>query len=169
MPVIIRLKKRPVGVNDMEGFESRIGMALPHDYREFLSEYNGGVPETNEFDIPGLNSGSGVNAFLSHEEIENEKKLLSDRFPPNAWPIAHTEGGNYVCLVLGERSGIYFWDHELEAEEGQPATWDNMFRLADSFSEFLLSLRPFDIDSLEIDPNRVEKVWQDPDFKPEFD
>ncbi len=168
MTVNIKQGKK-ISKDDIFSFEQRNGVKFPNDYREFLIESNGGVPETNEFDIPGSNNGSGINEFLSIEELESIKKSLGERLLPNAWVIAYAEGGNYLCLVVGENEGVYFWDHELEAKEGQSASWDNMFLVTDNFADFLFSLRKFDINKVELKPGQVQKVWVNPDFKPEFD
>ncbi len=165
----VKIKKgKKIKEKEIINFEQRNDIKLPNDYRNFLLENNGGVPETNEFDIPDINSGSGINEFLSIDELESIKKSLGERLLQNAWAIAYAEGGNYLCIVVGEKEGVYFWDHELEAEEGQPASWDNLFLVAENFDDFLASLRKFDINSVELKPGQVQKVWVNPDFKPEF-
>ena len=164
MTVKIKRKGTHIEDSDISAFEQRIDINLPADYREFLAENNGGVPEANEFDIPGLNGGSGINEFLSIKEIEATKERLGERFFLNAWPIAHAEGGNYLCLVLGEQVGIYFWDHELEAEEEKLPSWENLFFLSNSFQDFLEMLQKFDPDEVEVPPGS-KVVWVDPEFK----
>ncbi|MEZ4903851.1 MAG: SMI1/KNR4 family protein [Spirosomataceae bacterium] len=52
-------------------------------------------------------------------------------------------GGNYVCICLkGENYGkIYFYDHEVENEnEDGTLNWDNLYLIANSFTEFLEKL-----------------------------
>ena len=38
---------------EVRRFESRIGFDLPQDFRTFLLETNGGVPDTTVFPVPG--------------------------------------------------------------------------------------------------------------------
>jgi hypothetical protein len=46
-----------------------------------------------------------------------------------------------VLSVKGPDVGVvFFWDHEKEVDEGEPATHANMTRLAPSFSAFVESL-----------------------------
>jgi len=72
------------------------------------------------------------------------RRLMIDRVPTNILPIAEDEGGNQICLSLRPEScgWIYYWDHELEAEEGEPATFDNMSKINSSFRGFVQSLKP---------------------------
>ncbi len=160
----IKIKKPGKGISKQElsDFEVFIGHRLPADYREFLIKHNGGITQTNEFDVPQINSGSGINEFLSVKEMVQQKKRLGKRIVENAWPIAYAEGGNLVCIVLGDNSGIYFWDHELEAEEHNLPSWKNMFLLATSFNQFWQSLRKFDPSKVVLKPGQVQSVWVDP-------
>ena len=167
MTVKLKTQMKPASEAEVIGFEQQIGFSIPTDYRLFLKQNNGAIPETNEFDLPS-DGGSGVNEFLSLTAIVETKSRMGDRFLPLAWPIAFAEGGNYVCLVTGDNPGIYFWDHEFESEEDEPATWDNMIRLADCFDSFFSMLRKLDVSSIELKPDQVQSTWINPDFKPEF-
>ncbi len=146
--------------------EKTLGSQLPSDYREFLLQYNGGVPETNEFTIADTNNASGVNEFMGVEGIESQKRILGDRFPDNVVPIAYAEGGNLVCIALvgNDRGKVYFWDHELKAGSGDISSWENMFLIASSFRQFWELLRRFDPSQVQLDPDQVKSVWIDPDF-----
>lgn len=168
MAVRIVKKGKTISPEKLQEFEILFDDKLPTDFRKFLIDINGGEPEINEFDIPTLKSSSGVNQFLSVEEIIDKKESMKERFLDEAWPIAHAEGGNYVCLVSGKKAGVYYWEHENEAEEGYPATFENMSKVADTFSDFFKSLKKFDITKIKLKPGQVTKVWVDPDFKPEF-
>ncbi|NQT13416.1 MAG: SMI1/KNR4 family protein [Planctomycetes bacterium] len=125
--------------------ERRIGSSLPADFRSFLEENDGARPEPNVFEGEKEDPGVGVNKFLSINEILRCKKQYLDRFPEELWPIADAEGGNYVCLAFGEKAGVCFWDHELEADVGEPPTRENVTLLTESFADFLQQLRPFAI------------------------
>ena len=168
MTVKMKKKGGNLRTGDLEELKRQMGDASLTDYYSFLAENNGGTPDSNEFEIPGTANSSGVNEFLCVRDVLSEKKKLSDRMPASAWPIAYAEGGNYVCLVTGDKRGVYFWDHELEVEEGRPPSWANMSRLSDTFTAFWQGLRKFDASSIELKPGQVKSIWVDPDFKPEF-
>jgi hypothetical protein len=160
----VKLVATKPGLEDpaLAAVEARLGVRFPDDYRQFLLTHDGARPETNEFGIPGTKGGSGVNDFLSLAQVVAEKERRRERVPPNAWPVAYAEGGNLVCLVIGERAGVYFWNHELEAEEGEPATWDNMYLLAKTFAELLERIRKFDVNDIELKLDQVKHAWIDP-------
>lgn len=161
----VNLINKELTEEDLVHFELSIGLKLPEEYRYFLLLNNGGEPETNEFDIPNQNNSCGVNKFLGVNEIKNEKINLGSRLVESALPIAYAECGNLVCITLGEKNGeIYFWDHELEANNNELPSWKNMFFLASSFDEFLHSLRKFDPSQIKLEPEQVESVWIDPGF-----
>ena len=58
-------------------------------------------------------------------------------------PIADDPGGNAICLGMSgnERGKVYFWDHEMEADEGDEPTFENVYLVAESFASFLKSLK----------------------------
>ena len=124
---------------------SRPGVARHSDRIDFMRRHDGAIPEVNEFDV-GLDNGSGVQKFYSAAEVREALRNLSDRMPPDLMPIADAEGGNFVCLGLSAgRSGVFFWDHEIERESS----------VAESFIEFLQRLRRFDPDSVQLKPGQV--------------
>ena len=169
MPVRILKKGPPAPADDLSLLEQKLGCPIPKDFLSFISENHGGTPETNEFDIPDTGNGSGIDTFFSVREMLDLKERYASRFLTQAWPIAHAEGGNYLCLVCKDKPGIYFWDHELEQEEDSEPTWDNMFLLARTFGEFWQALKKFDVHAVQLKPGQVISTWSDPDFKPEFD
>lgn len=138
-------------LNDVE---KRLRLRLPDDYRRFLLESNGCVPESNIFYIEGENN-SGVREFFSIDQAIDEKTAMEDRIPPPALPIADDECGNLICLKYSNAGWcVVFWDHETE----------QVFELAESFDGFLQCLRPFGIDDIGLKPAQVIDAWIDPDF-----
>lgn len=158
----IRLERRRRGAaeGDIEALEREIGTRLPDDYRTFLLESDGGIPETNEFEIPGEDNDSGVNEFLSVAEIRSVRAEDAGRFADDAVPIAHAEGGNLVFLDVAS-GGVLFWDHEFE--NARP--WR---RLASGFGAFWESLQRFDPSTIEVNPEHVKSVWVGPDLLKEY-
>ena len=143
----------PISVGQIEEVESLLNTNFDEDYKSFLLQHNGGIPEVNIFDISDKNQ-SGVNSFIPLSELVSENSKVLDT-PSWAIPIAWAEGGNYVMLSLKGDGQVIFWDHELPEE---------ITTLADSFAEFILSLKPFDINSVELKEGQVKKAWIDPDF-----
>lgn len=67
--------------------------------------------------------------------------LYRDRVPKRYLPIAYDVGGNLILINLGSGDAkIFFWDHELEVNEGEEPTLENIYYLADSINDFLSSL-----------------------------
>jgi hypothetical protein len=123
--------------------ETNIGAPLPADYRGFLESTNGGVPIPDGFHISDTEGDSMVHEWFGiHDEdygnLEENVSTFRDRVPQGVLPIGRDPGGNLICIrTIGPGAGsIYFWDHEREAGEGSKPTWDNMSKLADSFSDF---------------------------------
>jgi hypothetical protein len=131
--------------------ERRMGRRIPRDYREFLlRERNGGRPAANVSVLSEARRvGAGITDFLGvgrpdDTDLAGVAAQYRDRVPADLLPVAHAEGGNLVCLSLsGDDPGaVYLWDHEEEAEEGEPPTRRNLHRIAGSFRDFAASLRP---------------------------
>lgn len=128
-------------------------LKLPLDYRQFLKEYNGGVPEKREFKGNHSNRIYMVEFFLSIVKVEDYNKFgyydisvihsqLDERLSANEdligydmVPIACIFAGDYVCLDFREDSAhpcVCVWSHE-ESGEFDPVT----YRIADSFTQFI--------------------------------
>jgi cell wall assembly regulator SMI1 len=130
----------------ISSLEKLIGCPLPVDYRKFLEFYNGGYPEPDAFYFSNGEDGSSVDRFLSlgcekHHDLLKYFNTYKDRIPPGFLPIAHDPGGNLILISLNDDSpGIYFWDHEAEADEGEIPSTDNMYVISSTLSEFLACL-----------------------------
>ena len=128
------------------------GLKLPHDYRQFLKEYNGGIPEICEFKGEHSNRVYMVEFFLSIVKFEDYEKWgdydidvvctqIGERLTANkelvgedVLPIAYIFAGDCVCLDFredGEHPSVCVWSHE-ESGEFDPVT----YKIADSFTEF---------------------------------
>jgi hypothetical protein len=133
----------------LEELQTKLGRRFPHDYAEFLLQFNGGdFTRTVGYSIPNPTkfvTGGMARSFLgvSNDECEENGLLwwaanLSDRIPSDFLPIADCNFNDYVVLKLvGPESrfeGVWHWDSA--PLEGDPyAYW-----LADSFHEFLSML-----------------------------
>ncbi len=165
-------KGPPASNADIERVERQLDVAIPSAYRQFLKQHDGARPKSNCFS-PSKRWGAGVTDFLGVGPYDNAGLLQAqetyrDRVPAWLLPVAETEGGNLILIALsGDDAGaVYFWDHEQEAEEGEPPTTDNLHRLADSFDDYLGELRhgqpPDDLGAPPV------SGWVDPEFLKEL-
>jgi hypothetical protein len=133
--------------------ERKLGVALPEQYRRFLLRHNGGSPVPAGFRIKNEGApyaDSEVDAFLavhegkiaSFEDFFDTYKVEEKRMPDRLVPIAYDPFGNVVCISVEgpDRGAVYFWDHEHEPD-GPESDDSNVHPVADSFDEFLSSLR----------------------------
>ena len=136
--------------------EAQIGATLPADYASFLVEYGGsgfdGEAGHVVFpileDCPAGEKGR-LNVFFGiipgdgYDIIDNYL-AYKGRMPFNLLPIANTEGDAICLAIYGEDEGkVYFWDHEEEdvVDEGIEPSRDNLYLVANSFEEFIYSLK----------------------------
>jgi len=143
-------------------FETIIGSRLPEDYREYLLTHNGGKPTPCDFVISekegsdSLHVVYGIHNGPSYANLEEVNAVYSKRIPDSLITIADDPFGNAICICInGENLGkVFFWDHELESEDEEEPSYDNISLLAASFSEFLGKLYE------HIDPNesKVDEV-----------
>jgi hypothetical protein len=150
--MVIHESKQPTNEHEIGELERVLDIRLPSDYRSFLLRHNGGRPEPSSFfaylgPYGDSRSHECVNRFLAlyDGEYSNLKKYIKsykDRIPVDFLPIARDPFGNLICLaVAGPDYGkVFFWDHELEADEGETPDYRNISFVANSFDEFLNSL-----------------------------
>ncbi len=159
-----------------------LGIVLPEDYQRFLLKYNGGKPEYSYFyikdaqkqDISFYNLRS-IKAFYSLESIQ----VLEEDTPKEFVIIG--DDGHMNTIVLGHMppytNQVFYWDNEDRVdydEEGNlpPPTMDNMYWIADSFSDFL-ALLIYDPDETVLDRLFKKKdiqglmnYFEGPDYDP---
>ena len=145
--------KNPATIEDISNFEKIISGNLPSDYKDFLMKYNGGQPQPNSFGFfSDRNDESMVDQFLSlgrekHSNLLSYYENYKDRIPSDFIPIAHDAGGNLIIMELKSNSNrIYFWDHELEADEdeGEIPNMENVYYINQSFTKFINDLYLFE-------------------------
>lgn len=137
-------------ISAIEEFERHRGLALPDLYKKFLLATNGGVPKHQSFPIKGmaLNPTGSVQVFLGigvrwpTTELAYAYDLYAGGFPQGIVPIAGDGSGNYVCLDLRDGTErVAFWDKRHFWGTGEWRESD-LYHVANSFDEFLASLRP---------------------------
>ena len=126
-------------------------LKLPADYRAFLLETNGGIPQKNEFTYN--NRKRMIESFLGIlEDTENSEfgsydidvvlTQIEDRLTDNedlvgceVLPIAELFAGDYLCMDFRKDKDspeMCIWSHE-ESEELDPVT----YKVANTFTEFV--------------------------------
>lgn len=160
MPITFIDSKPPPSEAELDALEHRLQIKLPENYRHFLLEHNGGRPVPKGFsfveDSHGL-TGSSIAWFLAvhdgpYSNFEKDYyvyKVRNRRLPDNLMPIAHDPFSNQICMSFGgdDKGAIYFWDHEIEADEGEEATYRNCYLIAPTLEQFLDGLRDLQVPS----------------------
>ena len=136
-------------------FEESYRVTLPKDYKQFIKESNGAVPETNVFEYAGheylverflclLDKPREENVYgwydLTSVLTQLDERLIDDEdlIGMNIIPIAALFAGDFVCLDFRniENPSIVIWLHE-ESDELSPVTK----KVAENFTEFLNMLK----------------------------
>ena len=153
--MVIYESERPVSPATLDALERAYEFRFPEQYREFLLKHNGGRLEPSKFnylEMRGPYTDSLVNWLFSVYDGEANNfewylrtlKINRVRMPLNLIPIGSDPFGNIICISTSGKDvgAVYFWDHEKEQDPDShlPPTWDNVFLIARSFDEFLVSL-----------------------------
>ncbi len=135
--------------------ERKWRLILPMDYRNFIINYNGGIPNEKMFECNG--HGYAVTRFLcvlkniretqdGWYDISVVESQIGERLTDNedligveVLPIAELFGGDYVCLdyrINKENPSVCVWNHE-ESDDFDPVT----YKVTDSFAQFIEMLK----------------------------
>ncbi len=139
-----------INESEIKRVEVELQIKFPESYKTFLLKYNGGRPSPNIFPIHGDSADNQgiLDWFLciqegSHYDITWEMEMYDGRIPRNFLIIGKDPGSNNICLsISGDEYGkVFFWDHENEVAEGEEPDYQNVYLIANSFDEFLKSLK----------------------------
>lgn len=128
---------------DIEGFERRTGIQLPPDYRLFLLRQNGGQPTPSLITLPSVGQDAiadflfGLSKSREPGDLEYEFREMRDELS-DAWiAIGRDPGGNLILISLcrENRGAVYYGDTAMLLESSNED--NNVYRIADSFTEFL--------------------------------
>jgi cell wall assembly regulator SMI1 len=141
MPVAYRRTEAPAPRELVDRLEEQAGHRLPDDYRDYLLRQDGGRLVSNNQAVKYV---FGVGDVPDYESMWANLQVYEGRVPPWLLPVASDEYGNLFAVSLRESDlgSVWFWDHEQEADEGEPPTEDNIELRAPSWTEFLESLQP---------------------------
>ena len=134
--------------------EQKWRLVLPTDYRDFIVNYNGGIPNEKSFESNGHNYAitrflcilknvkESPDGWYDISVVESQiGECLTDNedlIGVEILPIAELFAGDYVCFDYREdkeKPCICVWSHE-ESGEFEPVT----YKVANTFSEFLQML-----------------------------
>lgn len=158
------MNERGPRVTDLEvaQFEAELGIRLPDDYRDFLLTVNGGRTarshrvftirlrkvRTDETVLNSLNSLSDPD---DRSDIKTRWKRAREWLPSEVIPVGYDDGGGTLVVVIaGPRRGqVWFLDGvDPRPEDANPRVeWfdqRDVSKVANSFREFMLGLRPLD-------------------------
>lgn len=131
-----------VSEHDLSDLESSLDVVLPKDYRRFLLQHNGGVPQPRRFVIPGCDGEALVDVFLgirTSNDIADWVEELDDDLPAGFLPIGFDPGGNALLLDTTDGAGkVYYWDSGRHFATSSDL--ENTYPIASSFTDFLGSL-----------------------------
>ncbi len=149
------------------GFEAQLKVRLPTQYRQFLLETNGGVPNhpTIVWLHPsGQESGTTLATFFSlggKEDLRLAWQNCRLVIPDDWLAIAEDIAGNLLCLqVAGQNHGsVFFWDHELSSDE-----LEDEFPAYSSFDKLVKQLKIPKIEE-KVSPYAplIQEIWQNDD------
>jgi hypothetical protein len=111
--------------------------------------HNGGALSQSAH-LPDDTSGASVRAFLTVDDpagvdghdLEHHLSTYDRRYPAGFLPIGVDASSNLILLDTGyqQPGSVWFWDHEGEADDGEPARTDNIVKIADTFGSLLHDL-----------------------------
>jgi SMI1-KNR4 cell-wall len=134
----------------LKKFEHDLGVQLPKDYRNFLTEFNGGKFLKKFFHISDDEGDSlihhvyGLHGGPDYLQLDlNHNSLGDDRMPDGILSIADDPLGNQICVGLSgvNRGRIFFFNHDTCV----------MHLLSSSFKDFVASLVKSNENENEID------------------
>lgn len=146
---------RPTNENDILAFGREFNVRIPDDYRDFLLAQNGGKPDACDFDVPGyrfpvamINTFYGIlddKTGRAGNSLNVANQDLMYRLPKGFIAIGDNGCGDQILLATlnSGTSGVFYFDHENEPYDSD-VVWEgfgNIYKVANSFSEFLASLR----------------------------
>lgn len=151
---IVRPKGRKAATDAaLKAFEKRIGSVLPDEYREFLATKNGGRPNPDCVEVPGMahiaNVGVGTFFYLAPskpttDELTHEFERLQPFLPEGYLPIAGSSDVFTISLKPKTFGCVHWWNHDVDPdvyaendEDEEKYVESQGYLLAGSFDEFL--------------------------------
>lgn len=147
---------------------------IPADYWEFINRFrvtcvfDKGIYFLGEQFSPGSDEGkeSLEVLFIQCDDANNDllslRAIYSELLPKELLVIGEVTGGNLVCLDLSSNSGeVKLWDKSSPAADVS----ENLYHIANSFSEFILMLKEDDDEVLQEIKPRLQNFTLSDDLK----
>jgi len=146
---IVQLKgKRKATEQQVKALEKQIGCSLPGEYRNFLKTINGGRPNPDCVQVPGVEGIDNVVGVgsLFHlqpsqpgvDELSHEFERAGELLPEGHLPIAGSSDVFTLSLKPKTFGSVYWWFHETEELDDDGNFLESAgYLLAGSFDEFL--------------------------------
>jgi len=140
MPIGYLRREPPASIELIAQLEGRIGHSLPDDYRQYLLQQDGGRIDNNTRAVDTVFSLGDVPDYAS---MWDKLGTYQERVPSWLLPVADDSTGNLYAISVrpDDYGSVWFWDHEEEADEGDPPSEDNITRTAQNWAVFLDSLQ----------------------------
>ncbi len=158
---------------DLNALEEMSGFSFPQQYKEFLSEYNGGLVDQDEpleLGVLGteytvsLSVLFGMNTDISDFDICFINSLYEDDIPENAMVIGATDDGGLIFVLFAENDFVVcYWDRNLvlncsSEEENAYVLFGSYSEFADIIGDIELSDNEINIIDEEGETEMIEKV-----------
>ncbi|MEZ6136112.1 MAG: ankyrin repeat domain-containing protein [Pirellulaceae bacterium] len=144
---------RAANEKQVSELESSLGCKLPTDFRNFLTSVNGGRPNPDCVQVPGVPyiANVGVGTFFhlrpskpGTDEITYEVKRTNELLPKGHLPIAGSSDLFTISLSPKSFGAVYWWNHETEElDDDGNFLATAAYLLASSFDEFLTRIACF--------------------------
>ena len=141
MPAVYVEREPPTTLELTERLEEQIGRALPESYRDYLLSQDGGWLDGNSEAVKNV---FGLGEVPKSASMWRMLRTYAGRVPTWLLPVADDEYGNLFAVSLRpeDKGSVWFWDHEGEADEGEPPREDNLTYKAEDWPSFLNGLQP---------------------------
>ncbi len=139
MAVAYVRREPPASPELVARLEAQIGQALPSEYRNYLLAQDGGRLDNNDRHV---NTIFGLGEVPEWASMWRKVKTYESRVPAWLLPVAYDDGGNLYAVSLRPEDfgSVWFWDHEEEADEGEPPSEDNIELVSKDWDGFLKGL-----------------------------
>ncbi|MCY9218786.1 SMI1/KNR4 family protein, partial [Bacillus haynesii] len=131
---------KSISERDIQNAEKKLGVKLPEEYKALILEQNGGYINFNAFPSERPTSWAKDHVQVDYllglgkkEGILESKAFIKEWGLPDNLILIHGDGHTWIALdyrEMKENPPVHYFDSEFEEN----------FRLADSFGEFLSKL-----------------------------
>jgi len=148
-------------MREIENLQRVLQVQLPEQYRRFLLQYNGGVPDpalnclyripqefqsqfAEGFDLVVVHCFYFVKSPIEACALIGLNIDYRGRIPSDTIMIASDPFGDQFLLGVGKENTdrIYYWDHDSEGFDPPEDMYHNVAQISPSFERFIDSLEP---------------------------